>query len=132
METIFDFGSVKNCIKCGIDFTNRGISKVYDEKLNILIGRCPECGVKWKEKCADGTKPILPEDEPTPTKIYILERNFEFDLVSVVEGQDPLYGRGSWKIYSGPYDSIKEAAEDMNSTIDGIKMISRRYHEPEP
>jgi hypothetical protein len=42
---------------------------------------------------------------------YILVRNDEFCIVGVPRDCDPLYGRGSWDKYAGPFYSW-EAAEE--------------------
>ena len=42
---------------------------------------------------------------------YILQRNEEYQIVSVVKGNDPLYGYGSWNLHSGPFDTWEEADE---------------------
>lgn len=41
---------------------------------------------------------------------YILEKDGELQVVSVTEGSDPLYGYGSWNLYSPkPFSSWSEA-----------------------
>jgi hypothetical protein len=40
---------------------------------------------------------------------YILERDGEFKVVGVLEGNDPLYGEGSWYTDGIPHKSREEA-----------------------
>ena len=47
---------------------------------------------------------------------YLLERDGETQIVAICEGNDPLYGRGSWNLQAGPYTSVeltKAAAEPI-------------------
>jgi hypothetical protein len=44
-------------------------------------------------------------------KYYVLERDGERTIVCVAEGQDPLYGMGSWNLLSGPYSGFVEACD---------------------
>ena len=53
---------------------------------------------------------------------YLLERDGETQIVAICEGNDPLYGRGSWNLQAGPYTSVeltKAAAEPL---------LGRRLH----
>ena len=43
---------------------------------------------------------------------FVLCRNDEYQIVSCEEGQNPLYGHGSWDLFSGPFDSWDAAEED--------------------
>ncbi len=49
---------------------------------------------------------------------YILQRNDEFTLTSVLEGNDPLYGWGSWDIASGPYEEASVAGKALVLAIE--------------
>ena len=40
---------------------------------------------------------------------YVLERDGDFTIVTVLSGNDPLYGMGSWNYFSGPYKNHWEA-----------------------
>ena len=41
---------------------------------------------------------------------YVLRRDWEFQVVSVTKGNDPLHGYGSWNIYTGPFNTWHDAA----------------------
>jgi hypothetical protein len=55
------------------------------------------------------------QEERAKPMWYILERDEETDIVCVPDGNDPLYGRGSWNlardVYAGPYMTYAEAAD---------------------
>jgi hypothetical protein len=40
---------------------------------------------------------------------YVIERNGQFDVIGVTPGSDPLYGRGSWNLYAGPFATYEQA-----------------------
>jgi hypothetical protein len=44
---------------------------------------------------------------------YILKKDDDYQIVSCFEGQDPLFGNGSWTEFRGPYSSWKEAEENV-------------------
>jgi hypothetical protein len=49
---------------------------------------------------------------------YVLKRQEDqivYQVVSVLADSNPLYGYGSWDIYSGPYASLAEAEAAMNA-----------------
>ena len=46
---------------------------------------------------------------PPEFEYYVLTRNDDYLVNSVVLGTDPLYGYGSWNLFAGPFDSIEEA-----------------------
>ena len=37
------------------------------------------------------------------------DRNIEYQIISVLKGNDPLYGYGTWDLFSGPFDTWDEA-----------------------
>jgi hypothetical protein len=45
---------------------------------------------------------------------YILIRNDLFQIVCCLPGSDPLYGRGSWSIFNGPYETWEEAEDYLS------------------
>lgn len=40
---------------------------------------------------------------------YVLVRDMEYRIIATIPGNDPLYGNGSWNLFSGPYNSYDEA-----------------------
>lgn len=51
-------------------------------------------------------------------EFYVIERDGEHMIAAVTAGNDPLYGRGSWNLASGPYASIEEAEAACPSDAD--------------
>ena len=49
--------------------------------------------------------------DTTEKEWYVLVRDEETQIVSVTIGNDPLYGRGSWGMYSGPHASYEKAGQ---------------------
>ena len=43
---------------------------------------------------------------------YVLSRGIEYQIV-LCTGGDPLYGYGSWDLFSGPFDSREEAENSV-------------------
>lgn len=61
------------------------------------------------------------------TEYYLLKRNDEFQIVCVTEGNDPLYGQGSWDLAGGPYASWNAAsAATLGSMTSEAKKASSR------
>jgi len=56
-------------------------------------------------------------------KYWVLVRNNEYQVIAVFPGQNPLYGYGSWDIFSGPFSTSQEAEENAydfeNSDLSG-------------
>lgn len=55
-------------------------------------------------------------------KYYVLNRlvdtfQVDFLIVSVTDGNDPLYGHGSWDLFSGPFDTWEESESSMPEEI---------------
>ena len=46
---------------------------------------------------------------PPQFEYYVLARDDDFIVNSVVVGNDPLYGYGSWDLFSGPFITIDDA-----------------------
>ena len=44
---------------------------------------------------------------------YVLTRDDDTTIRSIVKGLDPLYGYGSWDLLSGPYPTWDEASESV-------------------
>ena len=44
-------------------------------------------------------------------KYWVLVRDDEYQVIAVFPGHNPLYGYGSWDIFSGPFDTALEAEE---------------------
>ncbi len=56
------------------------------------------------------------------SKYYVINRwdvllQMDFLIVSVTPGNNPLYGHGSWDLFSGPFDTLDEAKESIPEEI---------------
>ncbi len=49
---------------------------------------------------------------------YIVERDNDYQLVYATNN-DPLYGRGSWDLVSGPYETYEDACRAVPWTLEG-------------
>ena len=49
---------------------------------------------------------------------YVLIRNNEYTIVTVLKGNDPLYGHGSWSLFSGAFDTWEDAELSVPNSLD--------------
>jgi hypothetical protein len=50
---------------------------------------------------------------PPEFEYYVLKRNKDYVVKTVMIENNPLYGMGSWDIYAGPFTTMEEAEWKM-------------------
>ena len=59
-------------------------------------------------------------------KFYVLKRDSETKIVAICDGNDPLYGEGSWDLAGGPYPSWTAAENAAVEKPHRNQMLSLR------
>ena len=55
--------------------------------------------------------------KPPDFEYYVLIRNDEYQIISIVRDNDPLYGYGTWDLFSGPFNTWDDAEMSVSDDI---------------